>query len=331
VALAAGEAPAARSAAGRAKNLLGETAQTLLLDAEANRLAGREAEAEAIYRRMAERPDAAFLGLRGLFRQAMAREDWAEAARLAKRAEAAHPGGAWLQDERLQLAVRSGDWSLAARISGAAAPRIAYATAAVESTADPAQAEALAKKAWRQDPGFAPAALAYATRLRAAGREKRAQSVLAEAWNAGQNPALADFALAPLTDPLARIAAANRLVGKTRETAESQFLLARLSLAAGLTGEARRHAMAARAAGMRQKRFFLLLADLEAAEHGESEAGQRAQRDALRQAAEAEPDPAWHCDSCGAAHGEWHPVCPACQTPGRLRWGARARLAPVAV
>jgi HemY protein len=101
---------------------------------------------------------------------------------------------------------------------------------------------------------------------------------------------------------------------------ESHLLLARLSLAAGLTGEARRHADAARHAGMNQKRLWLLIADLEAAEHGDTE-------DALRHAAMADADPVWRCDTCGAVHASWLPSCPACHTPGRIRWGEPARLA----
>ena len=326
VALAAADAPAARAAARRARDLLGDSAQTLLLDAEANRLAGRDGDAEAIYRRMESRPDSAFLGLRGLFRQALAREDWNEAATLAKRAEAAHPGARWLREERIALAVRRGDWAQAQRLADAEAPRLAFATAAALA-APPAEAQALAKRAWKQDRGFAPAALAYAKALRAAGKEGRAQAVLAESWALAPNPALADLALAVVTDPLARVTAATRLAAGAAEHGESHFLLARTSLAAGLTGEARRHLQAARAAGLDQRRVWLLLAEVEAQERPDSEA---AQRDALRHAAASGPDPAWHCDSCGASPAEWHPACPACGAPATLRWGLPPRPAIVA-
>src|SRR5271170_552307 len=54
VALAAGSAADARRAAARARALLGDTPQTLLLAAEANRLGGKDSEAEAIYRQLTE-------------------------------------------------------------------------------------------------------------------------------------------------------------------------------------------------------------------------------------------------------------------------------------
>ena len=322
LALAAADPAAARSHARRARDLLGDSAQTLLLDAEAARLAQRDGEAEAIYRRMADRPDAAFIGLRGLFRQAIGREDWTAAADLARRAEAAHPGAAWLREERTALAVRTGDWAQA-RALAAPADRIAYATAEAQAHIDPDQALALAKRAWTQERGFVPAALAYAERLRAAGKETRAQAVLTECWTQSPHPDLATSALAFTPNGLPQMAIATRLTAGAASHPESHFLLARVALAAGLTGEARRHAEAAHRAGMNQKRLWLLRADLERQTHGETPESQAAQRDALLHAAAADPDPAWRCETCGATHANWHPACPACHAPGRLAWGGK--------
>jgi HemY protein len=80
LALAAGEGRGAERDAATARRLLGDSPQTLLLAAEAARLAERSDQAEAIFRLLAEHKDGAFLGLRGLFRQAAVRGDWAEAA-----------------------------------------------------------------------------------------------------------------------------------------------------------------------------------------------------------------------------------------------------------
>ncbi|MBU6498546.1 MAG: heme biosynthesis protein HemY, partial [Rhodospirillales bacterium] len=131
------------------------------------------------------------------------------------------------------------------------------------------------------------------------------------------HPDLADLALRPTTDPIARVQQASRLVGGNPEHQESHFLLARLSLAAGLSGEARRHADAAARAGLNERRLWMLRAELE----GDAPAG----REALRLAATAAPDAAWRCDACGAEQAAWAPVCPACHVPGRLRWGQPLR------
>jgi HemY protein len=331
LALAAGDEGDARRESRRARGLLGDTPQTLLLAAEACRLAGDDGEAAAIYKLMAEREDAAFIGLRGLFRQAMAREEWNTATALAARAEAVHPGGAWLKEERSLLAVRTGNWQQALLLAGPGAPTAAYATAASDAAADPAEAIRLARRAWRNNPAFTPAALAYARRLREAGRERTAQGVIRQSWQAAPNPELAAFALANITDPWARVKAAGRLAEANPDHPESHFLLARANLDAGLSGEARHHAEAARRNGLNQRRLYLLLADLEAEEKPESEearqAHREAQHEALRAAASADPDPGWRCEVCGTPQSGWLPACPACHTAGRIAWGGPARLA----
>ena len=321
LALAAGETGDARREASRARRLLGDTPATLLLAAEAGRIAGRDDEAETAFRALADRGDAAFLGLRGLLRRAVERGDWPEAAALARRAESVEPGAAWLRRERARLAVRAGEWSDALALADADAPKAALAVAAADAEPDAGRALRLAKQAWQDDPSLAPAALAYATRLRAANHETRALGVIRHSWAIAPHPDLATFALAPLTEPLQRVQAAQRLTQANPEHLESRLLLARTALEAGLTGEARRHAEAAVSAGLGQRRLWLLLAEIEEAE-GDTEATRVAQRDALRHAASAEPDPAWHCGVCHAVHAAWHPSCPDCFSVGSLRWRA---------
>jgi HemY protein len=311
VALAAGDRARARRAADRARQRLGDTAQTLLLVAEAARLAEREDEAEAAFRLLAARKDAAFLGLRGRFRLAMAREDYPAAAELARQAEAARPGGTWLRAERTRLALRTGDWSSALLLADATGPKAALATAAANASQDPTAALRLAKQAWTADPTLVPAALAYATRLRASHKERRALAVIRQSWALAPHADLATFALSGAGDALKQYQAAQALTANNPTHVESRLLLARAALTAGLPGEARRHAEAAREAGLDDRRLWVLLAEIE----GDGDAGQAA----LRHALVAAPDPAWRCTSCHAAQATWQPVCPACGTIGGLR------------
>ena len=190
-------------------------------------------------------PDAAFLGLRGLLRQAMEREDWAEAAALARQAEAVHPGGSL-------AAARAGAAGGACRelvgcpgIGGCGHAEGGVAAAAAEAEPDAAARLRLAKQAWKDDPSLAPAALAYAAGCDAAGRESRALAAIRHSWTIAPHPDLAEFALAPVTGPLPRMQAAQELTEANPEHVESRLLLARAALDAGLTGEARRHAEAA--------------------------------------------------------------------------------------
>lgn len=321
-ALAAADPKAARREAQRAKRLLPNAPMALLVSAEAARLAGKPEEAEPDYRQLAEQSDAAFLGLRGLLRQALDAQDWTLAADLARRAELAHPGAAWLRGERARLALRTGSWAEALALSGPEAPRAVMATAAAEATGDPIQALRLAKEAFAADPALAPAALAYASRLRAGGDYRKAESVIEKAWAAAPHPDLAAFYLARDSDPLARVKEGERLATFNPSHGESHFMLAQLCLVAKLTGEARRHAQAALAAGLDQRRLWGLRADIEEADAaaGGGEAAGFAAHDALRRSQSARPDPRWRCAACGAEHAAWHPACPSCGTVGRVEW-----------
>jgi len=321
-ALAAADPKAARREAQRAKRLLPNAPMALLVSAEAARLAGNQDESEGHYRALAEQPDAAFLGLRGLLRQALDARDWTLAADLARRAELAHPGAAWLRSERARLALRTGSWAEALALSGPEAPRAVMATAAAEAATDPIQALRLAKDAFAADPKLAPAALAYARRLRAGREARKAETVIEKAWAAAPHPDLAAFYLEPVTDPLERVHEAQRLASFNKTSGESHLLLAQVSLAAKLTGEARRHAQAALAAGLDQRRLWGLKADIEDADAaaGGGEAAAFAAHEALRRSQSARPDPRWRCTTCGAEPGAWHAACPACGTVGRMTW-----------
>jgi len=326
IALAAREPADARREAARAKRLLGETPQTLLLSAYAGSIAGDMAEAEAAFTKLAERKDSAFLGLRGLLRMAIDQEDFLRAADLARQAEAAHPGAAWLRSERTQLALRTGAWAEALHLTHDDAPKAGFGAAAAEAETDPAVAHKLAKQAFRRDPALAPAALAYARRLREGRRERAAQEVLRKSWALAPNPILADFALAPSPDKRARLQAGYDLVKGAPDHAESQLLIAQLSLEAGLPSEAHQHVEAAQKAGLDQRRVHLLLADIHAADGNDA-----AQRDALRNAAMATPDPDWRCEHCFSTLGNWSPACPVCRTVGSVKWGVGARPAMLAL
>ncbi len=316
IALAAGDAAGARREAERGRSLLGATPLTLLLSAQASRQAGREDEAEATFKQLAGRKDASFLGLRGLLRQATARGDWSAATDLARRAEAAYPGAAWVKEERMQLALRSEHWSDALRL---APPQAAPALGAAAAIASPSPAEAvkLAKRAWAADPKLTPAAIEYARRLRDAGKERQAQTVLQQAWTAAPHPDIATAFLSRISDPAERLRAAPWLTRAAAEHPESHLLLGRLALDAGSPAEARRHAEAAVKAGMKQQQVWRLFADI-----AETEGDQVGARDALRVAADADPDPGWRCEECGTPQAAWAAVCPACGTAGRINWTA---------
>ncbi|MBU8546428.1 MULTISPECIES: heme biosynthesis HemY N-terminal domain-containing protein [Roseomonadaceae] len=320
VALAAGTPDAARLEVKRARKGLGDTPQTLLLAAEAERLAGREEAATAVFRQLATMPDARFLGLRGLLRQAIQREDWPTAQRLAREAEAAQPGAAWLREERETLALRMRDWREALTLAPPGAGQAALALAAAGQEPDATRAAELERQGFAADPAFAPAALAHAKRLKEGGSPRRARTVLEQAWTARPHPDLAIAYLAEDEDALARMKSAEILVKGQPRHAESRLLVGRAALEAGLTGRSRQELDALVASGTADRRAYLALSDLEEVEHGETPEGRAAQARWLRQAATAAPEPRWRCTACGTDHAAWEPVCPKCQAVGTINW-----------
>jgi HemY protein len=96
--------------------------------------------------------------------------------------------------------------------------------------------------------------------------------------------------------------------------------MARVALAAGLTGRARSELDGLLGSGAADRRAYLLLAELERAEHGDSAEGRAAEAAWLREAANAAGAPRWRCDGCGAEHSAWKPDCAACGALGRIGW-----------
>ena len=318
LALAGGDADTARSEAQRGRSLLGDTPQTLLLAAYAARLGGNREQADEAFTQLAGRKDAAFLGLRGLLQGAVARGDWDAAGALAGQAAQIAPNAPWLRAERERLAIRGGSWKDALALGGRGAASAALGTAASDEETDPKQARRLAQQAWKADPGFTPAALAYVRRLRQVGQEKRAQSVLRESWTKLPNPALGEACMAGggFMSPESRAA---WLTDANPTHPESLLLRARAALAAGNIAKARHGAEAARDGGLNERRLWLLFASI--AER-EDDAG--AASDALRHAANAPADPHWRCEACSTPHAEWHPICSHCGEAGRITWGSQS-------
>lgn len=324
VALAAGTGDAARLEVRRARSVIGDTPQTLLLAAEAERLAGRDAAAEDAFRALAQREDARFLGLRGLLRAAMERGDWETAQRLAREAEAVQPGAAWLREERAQLALRTQDWREALALAPPDGPRAALALAAAGQETDRAKAADLERRAFESDIAFTPAAVAYARRLIAEGSPRRARSVLEDAWSRNPHPDLVPPYMEGEKDALMRVKLAEGLVRRNPTHPESRLLLARTALDAALTGRARNALESLMRDGKADRRAYVLLSELEEAEHGDTPEARNAQARWLREAATAKPEPAWRCGACGTAHEAWTPVCSACGKVGQIAWSASA-------
>lgn len=204
-AVAVGDAADARRHARVARRNLDESALTRLLTAQAAQLGGDENAARENFSAMLEAPETEFLGLRGLYLQAMRAGDKTAARGYAERAFRLRPNAAWAFDSVIELGLERGAWgetrdAIAQGVrSGVIAPEKARRAEAALFAAD-AYAAALAGEtsqarddadaALKAAPGFAPAAV-LAARLHAqAGRRSRAAKILENAFAEAPHPAL---------------------------------------------------------------------------------------------------------------------------------------------
>lgn len=204
-AVAVGDADSARHHAKVACRNLDESALTRLLTARAAYLAGDEAETTATFSAMLEAPETSFLGLHGLYQQAIRAGEKDAARDYAERAFRLRPNAAWAFESMLALGLERGAWretrdavktavkqkilgaDKAKRAEAALLAADAYASADTgETTAALEEAEGALKLA----PDLAPAA-ALAARLHAgAGRRERAARILEQAFADSGHPGL---------------------------------------------------------------------------------------------------------------------------------------------
>ena len=317
-------------------------ALTMLLAAQAAQLSGDEQAATRFFSAMLERPEMAFLGLRGLLHQALHRKDRPEALLLARRAYRLQPKSAWVATNLFDLQVASGQWQDAemtldeaakAKLVDADTARrrravLAYMRAEADSAAgDTKSALNRLRKSHDLDPAFVPAAARLARVFFADSKLKRARQTVEKTWARAPHPQL--FAayqdVLKTSDKLQAMKHAEALSDINPDHLESHVAIAEAALDAGLWGEARRHLEAA-GGDDPSARICRYLARLEEDEHGDAEKA----RAWLVRATRADPDPAWCCASCGNVAAAWAAVCTACDSFDSFEWRTPAHVVALA-
>lgn len=356
VAVAAGDAAAARIAARRAEALLtaGETPLPLLLAAQSAQLEGDEREAQRQFTTMLERPETEFLGLRGLLSQAVRAGDMPRALVLARRAYELKPNTPWVLTALFDLLIRQGEWRAAEEIVERAEKRhvlppsrarrdlaiLAHAQS-LQSEREARAPDALrfARRAHRLAPEIGPLAARLAALLIGDGHKREAAKIIEQTWPSSPQPDLARLYAEARDerDPLKRFSQMERLTKLAPQHLESHLALARAAMAAGLWGKARSELAAVTGLGREPgaggsavvdppARAFRMLAELEESERGDSAAARRA----LERAGFARPDETWTCRDCGARAVDWTPLCPSCQAFDTLEWASPRPIAILA-
>jgi HemY protein len=328
IAVGSGDVRRAQRQANEAERILGTEPLALLLRAQAAQLSGDRAAAEAAFTAMLDEPETKPLGLRGLFVEARRRGDATAARALASEAVRTTPTLPWAGSALLEFQTVEKDWSGAlATLSRNAENRLVdkdvarrhravLLTARAQDLAerDRAAAKASVLEAVRLAPGLVPAAV-LAARLLSEGSEiRKAARVLEAAWRLNPHPDLAEAYMSVRLGDSARdrLARMQTLAAQAPGDVESAIALARAALAAREFAVAR-SALAPILRGA-SERVYLLMADIEEAEHGET----GRVREWLSRALRAPRDPAWTAD--GLVSDVWLPASPVTLRLDAFEW-----------
>nr|WP_250152508.1 heme biosynthesis HemY N-terminal domain-containing protein [Ancylobacter radicis] len=328
VAVGSGDVMGARRAANDAERLMGSEPLTRLLAAQAAQLSGDSAGAEAAFRTMADTPGTRLLGLRGLHVEARRRGDANAALMTAEEAARHEPGLAWAADAVIEARCLKGDFTGAlAMLEREAAhgglDRAAHrrrravllaAQAQAVELSDPATAREKAVEAARLSPTLVPAADIAGRLLGAAGDTRKASKIVENAYAATPHPDLAEtyLHLRPGDASRERLKRIRTLTARAPAHPESAMVLARAALDA-LEFDIARTALLP-LLGEPTQRACLLMAELEAAEHGD--VGKA--REWTARAVRAQRDPAWVAD--GVLAEAWGPVSPVTGKLDAYEW-----------
>jgi HemY protein len=185
-------------------------------------------------------------------------------------------------------------------------------SAALYLAAGDAEAALKAKKGWL------PALIAQSRMLIAGNNRKAALRLIEKQVTGAPHPDLAQLYLDADTaaDPLTQFAHLEKIWGKAGDF-ETLLALAGAANKVRLWGQARHYADKAAACPTADRRAFHLLAQIEKAETGQTDAVIRH----LEQAAIAPAEPIWHCADCGTPAPDWTALCPACGAFATFHWG----------
>ena len=338
VSVAAGEPAEAQRYAQRAKKLLNNPALTHLLSAQAAQLNGADSDARDHYRAMLEDPETRFLGLRGLFRQAQMDGDVTEALSYVRQARDIRPETPWVLQALFELSLKTGDLDSALealsdmqrqeQLDKDTAKRrrgvlLTEKARRAHADGDTQTADDASKRAVELAPDL-PAAAVIRAEVRLAQNDwRKAARAIEATWEKMPHPDMvAPYLRARHADtPASRYRNLGKLTDRKPGHPESERALGRLAMEAGFWREAREHLT--RAGGDNPPEGICrLMAEIEERENGDQEAA----RQWLVRAADAPPDPAWICESCGAVAAQWQVQCSHCDAFDSFAWRTPARV-----
>lgn len=330
-AVAAGDARGAQAQARRATKRLPEgDGLSLLLQAQAARLNGRDAETQAHFTALLESKEGEFFGLRGLVRQALSEGDHEGALHLAHRALRRAPKQGWIRRLVYDLLIKTRAWDdayiMAPKVldkSAAASDRRAIdmlrAREAQAAGGDPLPHIRRARKG---APDFVPGTCALVEVYLRTGKRAAAVTLLENAWRTAPHPDLAPLWEAAMPGKGGPVRWAERLAKCNPGHVDSALVLSAASRRAGLWGPARQH-LADALELEDTARIYAARADLEEA----AGAAQDVVQDWRARGRAAAPSCAWVCRETGRLYAHWAPLAEPHGGFNTMEWAAPAEAA----
>ncbi len=329
IALGTGNAKLARRHAVDADRLLEEEPAAKLLLAQTAQLAGKDDEARQRFEAMLEDPATKALGLHGLFVEAERHKEPVAARHYAEEAAKTAPGLEWAGKAVLGYqavahhwdeALKSLERNYAAKLIDKKTYRrqravILTALAAKLEDGEPERAYSLAKEAHGLALDLVPAAVLTSRLATRRGDIRKASKVLEATWRLFPHPDLAETYAHVRTGDSAvdRLKRVKSLSAQRANTPEGALAVARAALEAREFEEARAQLKKVLQSEPTRK-AFLLMAELEEAEHGD----RGRMRDWLARAVSAQMDKVWMAD--GVISADWQAVSPVTGKLDAFRW-----------
>lgn len=329
IALGTGNAKLARKHGLDADKLLREEPATKLLLAQTAQLAGKDEEARGRFEAMLDDPDTRALGLHGLFIEAERHNEPVAARHYAEEANKAVPGLEWAGKAVLGYQAVASHWeqalaTLERNYTSKLIDKKTYrrhraviltALAQKLEEGEPERAYTMAKEAHGLALDLVPAAVVASRLATRRGDIRKASKIIEATWRLSPHPDLAEAYSHVRTGDSAvdRLKRVKSLAALRANTSVGALAVARAAMDAREFDEAREQLKKVlRSEPMRAA--FLMMAELEEAEHGDK----GRMRDWLSRAVRAPQDKAWVAD--GVVSAEWQPVSPVTGRLDAFEW-----------
>ncbi len=335
-AVAAGDRKSAAYQSFRARKLLPtQEPLPLLLQAQSERMEGREEEAQVTFTALTQHKDAGFLGVRGLLQAALDAHNYPKALDLARQALKLHPKQPWILKLVYDLEIRARNWEeaqivlyRAEKSKAIAAPhalsdRIAIFLARAQQNLEQGyrdRAQKNLQQAYKYSHFFIPAALNLAKFYKQDNQYRQAAAVIEKTWKGSPHPELARVweGLVPvhkLHKPMARLIWAEKLVTINPTHPESHLFAGRVAMEESLWGEAREHFRKAEALEP-SARLYWMWANLEK----RAGSGGRLIQSLQEKADSFPPERCWVCRDTGRIYEQWLPVAEPHGSFNTIQW-----------